>query len=99
MIYPCRSASPDQFSWAQTTIHDNPSYSGQTAYIGSGTVLYKLGESGNFYLVYITKFYGNTTYYPGVNGNKNLGYIKKSCTSTNNPQNGGGWCRSTVCNG
>ena len=30
---------------------------------------------------------------------KNLGYIKKSCTSTNNPQNGGGWCRSTVCNG
>ena len=99
VIYPCRSAAPDQFSWAQTTIHDNPSYSGQTAYIGSGTVLYKLGESGNFYLVYVTNFYGSTKYYPGVNGNKNLGYIKKSCTSTNNPQNGGGWCRSTVCNG
>ena len=93
-LYTCRSAAPDHYENALTELHNTASFSSpQCIYMNSGTLLYKIGESGQFYYVYVADGQawgsGNRYYDTG-----RYGYIKKGCTSSTKPSSSY-WCPSS----
>lgn len=98
-LYTCKSATTNSYIKDQTFIRNMPnSKSSQELTLWSGSLVYKISESGNYYYVYVPKSVEFSSSNPYYNLGR-YGYIYKGCLRTSPPSSAGNWCTNIECNG